>query len=360
MISGLALGDLSQRLLDDARAHRDFLADTRTVEAGVADGKSVLQFGSGSEQLVVAPTQHALRQIGAHVDIPAKYLDRMTAEAPELLAANVNHWFQANPAPRMLRTKLNGASALRAFLSNKYRPLDNVDLGNAVIPLLLEPGWRIVSAQITETRFYIQAVSSKLEAEIKHAQQSGRKGDVLQPGVVITNSEVGHGRLDVASLVMTLSCLNGMVAGSALRRNHVGRANGSDRDYEDAWEVFSDEARQADDRALWLKVRDTVKAAVNEALFFKLVEKLNAATGDRIDDPAATVEVTAKRFALSEGEQSSVLEHLARGGDLTRYGLLNAVTRTAEDAARYDRAIELERIGGEILELPAATLTRLN
>ena len=252
------------------------------------------------------------------------------------------------------------ASTLRAFLSNKYRPLDNVDLGNAVIPLLLEPGWRIVSAQITETRFYIQAVSSKLEAEVKHAQQSGRKGDMLQPGVVITNSEVGHGRLDVASLVMTLSCLNGMVAGSALRRNHVGRANGSDRDYEDAWEVFSDEARQADDRALWLKVRDTVKAAVNEALFFKLVEKLNAATGDRIEDPAATVEVTAKRFALSEGEQNSVLEHLARGGDLTRYGLLNAVTRTAEDAARYDRAIELERIGGEILELPASTLTPLN
>jgi hypothetical protein len=74
----------------------------------------------------------------------------------------------------------------------------------------------------------------------------------------------------------------------------------------------------------------------------------------------AAVEVTAKRFALTEGEQGSVLEHLARGGDLTRYGLLNAVTRTAEDATSYDRAIELECVGGEILELPASTLRRLN
>ncbi|MFZ1124193.1 MAG: hypothetical protein WAN59_03510 [Candidatus Baltobacteraceae bacterium] len=360
MIVGLSLADLSQRLIDDARAHRDFVADTRTLEAGVADGKPVVQFSAGSEQLVVAPTQHALRQIGTHTDIPAKYLDRMAAEAPELLAANINHWFRANAAPRMLRTKLNGSSTLRAFLSNKYRPLDNVDLANAVLPELLAPGWHVVSAQITEARFYIQAVSNKLEAQVKHAQRTGRKGDVLQPGVVISNSEIGHGRLDVASMILTLSCLNGMISGSALRRNHVGRANGGGRDDEDAWELFSDEARQADDRALWLKVRDTVRSAVDERLFFRLVEKLNVATGDAIDDPASTVEVTAKRFGLSEDEQHSVLEHLARGGDLTRYGLLNAVTRTAEDATSYDRAIELERVGGEILELPASALLRLN
>ena len=54
--------------------------------------------------------------------------------------------------------------------------------------------WRIISAQITDTRFYIQAVSNKLEAEIKHAQHTGRKGDVLQPGVVITNEVIAkHG-----------------------------------------------------------------------------------------------------------------------------------------------------------------------
>jgi hypothetical protein len=79
-------------------------------------------------------------------------------------------------------------------------------------------------------------------------------------------------------MILTLECLNGMVAGSALRRNHVGRANGGDRDYEDAWELFSDEARQADDRALWLKVRDTVRLAVDEALFHKLVDQLSVAT----------------------------------------------------------------------------------
>jgi len=33
-----------------------------------------------------------------------------------------------------------------------------------------------------------------------------------------------------------------------------------------------------------------------------------------------------------------LLRHLIEGGDLSQYGLINAVTRTAEDAKFYDRA----------------------
>ncbi len=55
-----------------------------------------------------------------------------------------------------------------------------------------------------------------------------------------------------------------------------------------------------------------------------------------------------------------MLRHLATGGDFTRFGLLNAVTRTAEDAESYDRAIELERVGGEILEMPRSAFMPAN
>jgi len=39
-------------------------------------------------------------------------------------------------------------------------------------------------------------------------------------------------------------------------------------------------------------------------------------------------------------------------GDSSRYGLINAVTAASKIAKSYDRATELERIGGEILSLP--------
>jgi hypothetical protein len=55
---------------------------------------------------------------------------------------------------------------------------------------------------------------------------------------------------------------------------------------------------------------------------------------------------------LTEGDKSSVLRHRLRGGDLSAWGLANAVTRTAEDASDYGRATELEAAGGRVIELP--------
>lgn len=40
------------------------------------------------------------------------------------------------------------------------------------------------------------------------------------------------------------------------------------------------------------------------------------------------------------------------GGDNSRYGLINAVTAASKLADSYERATELEHIGGELLALP--------
>ena len=127
-------------------------------------------------------------------------------------------------------------------------------------------------------------------------------------------------------MIFRLVCSNGMIAGTSIRRNHVGRSSGGGA--EDAYEFYSDETRRLDDTALWAKVRDTVNAAVTDAIFHRLVDKLSGATRDELgDDPVTVVEVTAERFGLDEREQSSVLRHLASGGDFTRFGLLRVSAR---------------------------------
>ena len=42
------------------------------------------------------------RQIGQHAGIPAKYYDKMKADYPELLTANVNGWFEREPQEEWL------------------------------------------------------------------------------------------------------------------------------------------------------------------------------------------------------------------------------------------------------------------
>jgi len=133
---------------------------------------------------------------------------------------------------------------VRAFLSNRYRRLDNFDLAEAVLPILAEmgEGIRIVSAELTESRMYIKVINERLELEVK-------KGDVVQAGIALSNSEVGLGALSVEPLIYRLICTNGMIAKDySKKRYHVGR----NADEGEAYELFTDETLKADDRAFFL------------------------------------------------------------------------------------------------------------
>jgi hypothetical protein len=275
--------------------------------------------------------------------IPKPYYDRMLADAPELLARNVNHWFASRPARKLVRT-LDGQC--RAILSDSYRPLDNYDLANAVLPRLLDLGCRVVSSEITESRFYLKAVTDRLQGDVK-------PGDAIQAGLVVSNSEVGQGSLRIESLDFRLVCTNGMIRETAVRKAHLGRGAGRQTDaIEDAREFFRDETKLADDRAFFLKVQDAVGAMFDPARFDARLDQYRDLAAQPIEaDPIRVVEATAKRLELTDGERSSVLRHLLCGGDLSAWGLANAITRTAEDAADYDRATTLEALGGTVVEL---------
>ena len=107
------------------------------------------------------------------------------------------------------------------------------------------------------------------------------------------------------------------------------------------------------DHALMLKVRDIVKAASQRDVFEAIIAKMRESReGQKVEKPVEAVEVLAKTYGLNDSEKGSVLENLIRGGDYSRYGMLNAVTATANDHESYDRATEFEAMGGKILDLP--------
>lgn len=280
-------------------------------------------------------------QIAGRVGIPQKYYDRMRTEQPELMAKNVNTWFKAQPEKRMVRT-LDGN--VRAFLSERYRPLDNFDLADVAFNELSQPGMTVHSTELTERRLYIKAVTEKLTFEVK-------KGDVVQAGIVISNSEVGCGSVKVEPLMFRLVCSNGMIANDyAMKKYHVGRA-GSEGDM--AAEFFRNETRIADDKAFWMKVRDVIQGSFRQDIFEKIITKMRIAAAMPITgNVEKAVEVVQEKLGLNDDERHGVLRHLIHGGDLSQWGMVNAVTRTAQDVTSYDRSTDLERMGGTVLELP--------
>ncbi len=350
MIEGTPLSQLAQQLIAERQMQRDFIADTRRLHR--ASGRCRGEHRTSARRRYSRRRAHTVRTRPDCEPLQDPHGLRRSddsAGAGPLLAQDLAYWFAEQPSTRLLRTRTGETGELRAFLSRRYRPLDNYELAEAVIPQLERPGVHVVSARITDTHFYLQATSDRVTAEV-------RRGDIVQAGVVIANSEVGASCARISPMVYRLICTNGLISGSELRQHHVGR--GIDPADDGASEFIGMETCRAVDRAFWLKVVDTVDAAMNEALFGQLVHELRVAAGEPLDaKPSEIVEVVARRFALTEVEQDGVLHQLALGADWTRYGVVNAVTRIAEDSATYDRAVELERIGGELLDLPASAFS---
>jgi len=65
------------------------------------------------------------------------------------------------------------------------------------------------------------------------------------------------------------------------------------------------------------------------------------------------VERVGRKFLLNEGERKGILARLIEGADLSLYGLHSAITRHSADIDQYDRATEMERMGGDLIEMPA-------
>lgn len=344
MKPGKTLVELAQELERQKAAKADYIAssDAMVLNTDGETGDTTL-YVEGGQSLVRAPvTGNCHDQIADRLDIPRKYYRRLREQEPALLDQNVNTWLQKKPQDYLLRT-LDGNA--RAFLSSRYRPLDHAELAESVLPALMDAGAEVQSCEITDTKMYLKAVTPRVEYKVA-------EGDIVQAGVIISNSETGHGALSVEPLIHRLVCLNGMIVNDwKMRKNHLGaRLSAGESGFE---EIFTEETRAANDHALWLAIRDIIKEMFSEEGFAKIAARMAAAKEDKIEaDPVRVVELSSKRLGLSGEENNSVLQHLLRDGDLSRYGLANAVTRAAQDVPSYDRSTEMERLGGKIIELP--------
>ena len=358
MKAGRTLQELAMEIERQNEVKRDYIANTAQMRMtvtepldGFVEDDPGVRFPrleiQGMEPFAVNSIAH--NQIGTKLGIPSRYYDRMLNEEPELLATNVNRWFEKQPTQRMIRT-LDGTA--RAFLSERYRRIDNHEIAQAVLPMIADmKGANVESCEITEKKMYLKVVNPRVQTEIV-------KGDIVQSGIVISNSETGHGSVNVRPMIYRLVCLNGMIAAdSGQKKYHTGRVNESD----DNFEIYRTETIQADDRAFIMKLQDIVRASADIVQFERIVTAMKTGTTAKLTgDVPAVVELASKNYGLLEHEGKGVLDHLIKGRELSLYGLANAVTRQAQDVDSYDRSTELEMTAWQILSMSRRQWETLN
>jgi hypothetical protein len=341
MKAGMTIEALAAEVARASETAADYVVDTRHMMMTSTDergGESALTVVGLDDDLVVNDYAHG--QLSGHLKIPKVYYDRLRVDHPGLLDQNVNTLLHAHPSTQMIRS-LDGHA--RAFLSDRYRRLDNFDLFMAIVPTLTEilgsaPDAAVESCGLTETKMWLTVILPFWTEEI-------RVGDPVRLGLRISNSEVGAGACSVETILYRLICKNGMTTQHALRRAHLGKRVEADEDLS----IYRDETLRLDDAAFFAKVSDAVRACADEARFQQIVAEMRTLAETTVeDDPPQAIQKLAKAADLTEGEAGSVLRHLIEGGDLSAWGYVNAVTRAAQDVDSYDRSMELEKIGGNL------------
>lgn len=352
MKTGRPLNEVMLELNRQNQRKKDYIGSAQALRL-FEDGQT-FEIGSMSGAQQFGTTRLFHRQVASALGIPAKYYDIMQSQKPELLAQNVNAWLSDRENSYMIRTMdYGGGRVARALLSDRYRRIDNMEIASAVLPLFAgSDQYEVISSEVTENRMYLKILSRRLEMEVV-------PGDYVQAGVVISNSEVGLGSVNVQPLVYRLVCTNGMIVNDmGERKNHVGRAA---KAVEDSFHIYSDETMEAEDKAFLLKLRDVTMAAIEEGRFAQVVGKLKESAGIPITGKVTeVVELTGKTYGFNTDEQDSILQYLIAGGDLSQYGLSNAITRASQDVESYDRATALEGIGWQVAAMPATQWKELN
>lgn len=318
------------------KAKQDFISPAQGMRLREDGHTFELNHLTTDRQMTFGTTSLFHRQVASALGIPVKYYDLMQSKKPELLAENVNAWFADRTSSYMVRSMDYGSGQVaRALLSERYRRIDNMEIATSVLPLFAgNDQYEVMSCEVTENRLYLKVVNHRMEVEV-------RKGDIVQAGVMISNSEVGLGAVSIQPLVYRLVCTNGMVVNDmGERRHHVGRQA---KAVEDSFTLYSDETMEAEDKAFLLKLRDTTMAAIDEARFAQVVGRLQESMAVPITGKVQdVVQLTSQSYGINADEQEGILKYLIAGGDLSLYGLSKANRKIAESLS--DTLIEYQKI----------------
>ena len=117
-------------------------------------------------------------------------------------------------------------------------------------------------------------------------------------------------------------------------------------------------SRDTERRALELvtaQSRDAVEHYLNTDYVKAKVTEIEAKAGRPVTDAAKTVELVSKTLSFTPEQQTTILDHFIRGGQLTAGGVMQAVTSAAQTIADADVAHGMEAAGLRALEIAANT-----
>jgi hypothetical protein len=298
----------------------------------------------------------------------------MRERRPDLYDANVNGWLEEEGRKFLLRAfrgdNPGDQGIARAFLSDSYKMIDNLDVLTAALSGVQQTGAdiRIDGCDLTDRRMYVKVFAPEIQALApvllenyrnpwgtddarwrEHAGYAQGEEPVVWAGFVISNSETGGGAFTVVPRLIIRICKNGLtITEDALRAVHLGGK------MEEGIIRWSDDTQEKNVALITAKTRDAVKTFLDVEYMTKVITRVEEKSTVEVADPTEAIQVVGKKLAFSQDTIKGVLDAFIRGGDVTAGGVMNAVTAYAQKVEDADDAFALEAAGLQALELAAS------
>jgi hypothetical protein len=309
------------------------------------------------------PTDVCDQGIADKLGIPAAYLRRLREQRPGLYDANVNGWLEGDGRRFLIRCLRgeSGGGAARAFLSDGYKIIDNLDVLLAALDGVRESGVpvEVDGCDLTERRMYVRVACEQVAVlapallggyRSPFTGAAGAENPVVFAGFVITNSETGCGAFTLLPRLVVQVCRNGMtITRDAIRAVHLGER------LEEGVVTWSGNTRDKTLALITARTADAVTTFLDPRYVEAAVRQIERVAGHELADPAEAVRAVSQRLRFTDTQQSEILAHFIRGGDVTAGGILHAVTSVARTLPDADAAHDIEAQGLRALEI-AATL----
>lgn len=375
-----AVVDELQRQVD---SRVDFVADNRDMvlipDFDKAPGTMILKPKADSLRDFLPETgvhvlPQALMQLGSKAGpgIGARELKKLAEANPRRTADFLTGLMHDDPKRRLVRC-LDGSC--RAFLSDRYRVIDNLDLAKWSLGALKESGnGSVLEASLTDRHLRIKMVATEVWDAVERTRTAdpsakwyaGGLGnqeylskvaarstgdlpmqggpDTCWPIVTVYNSETGHGGYGASIGILMAICFNLATVEERMANVHLGARLETG--------IYSRETVQAEAHSIMLKLRDTIRAGFDQQHFRALVDQIRDAAGKVIRAPQMACQNLVKASdAIGEQDLDGILAHFLREpGEPSVFNLGQAVARFAQDTEDADKADGLEALAGAILK----------
>jgi hypothetical protein len=332
------------------------------------------------------PTSVCDEGLSEKLGIHRSYLRRLRAERIDLYDLNINGWLHgdtfadgtpvegnAGPDPRSFLVRClrgdDGTGIARAFLSDRYRMIDNIDVLMSALQGIEDAGVEVVidGCDLSERRMYVRVVCPQVQVAAETLLRGYRNpfgedfdrwreiadreglgyGEGGEPivfaGLVIQNSEVGDGAFSITPRAVVKVCKNGLVISKDMVRDvHLGGR------LSEGVVDWSADTQQKAVELVRAKTRDSVSTFLSEGYLIDAVAKLE----ERAAEPVTSVDevkVLVNRLKFSTEEIDGILSRFVQGGQMTRGGVMNAVTAQAQMVGDADLAHTMEEQATSLL-----------